>query len=62
MRFDAPWARIVKLVSVVASAILLFVAYDVGPRVAGGWLWYLPIAFLFLLTVEWIVRKRYRFL
>ena len=43
MRFDAPWAKLVKLVSVVASAILLFVAYDVGRRVAGGWLWYLAV-------------------
>ena len=43
MRFDAPWAKIVKLVSVVASAILLFVAYDVGRRVSGGWLWFLAV-------------------
>ena len=51
MRFDAPWAKIVKLVSVVASAILLFVVYDVGRRVAGGWLWYLVVAGPLLILV-----------
>ena len=41
MRFDAPWATFVKVVSVAATAILLFVALGVAPRFeTGSWLWY----------------------
>lgn len=45
MRFSAPWAKVVKLVTVASCAILLFAALGVGRRfpyeTAPGWLWFL---------------------
>ncbi len=45
MRFDAPWATTVKVVTAVATAILLYAAFGVGRRYPYGsapvWLWFL---------------------
>lgn len=42
MRFDAPWGRMIRIVTVVGSAILLYAAFGVGGRFPNGsWLWFL---------------------
>lgn len=53
MRFDAPWAPVVKLVSIGGSTILLLVALGVGPFLPHGssvW-WFLSVVGPLLILV-----------